>query len=76
LDLEGNRQVIENQIKYNFENGKEYARLTKTPYQNPMLNRQVLRTKERLVGHMSFLPLFVVWRDIWTWGLHRRQSSR
>jgi hypothetical protein len=74
--LEGNRQVIESQIKYNFENGKEYASLTETPYQNPILDRQVLTTEERLVGHMSFLPLLVVWRDVWTWGLQRRHSSR
>jgi len=74
--LEGNQQVIESQIKYNFENGKEYARFTETPYQNPMLDRQVLRTEERLVGHMSFRPLLVVWWDIWTWGLQRRHSFK
>jgi hypothetical protein len=32
LDLEGNHQVTKSQIKYNFENGKEYARLIETPY--------------------------------------------
>jgi hypothetical protein len=31
LDLEANRQVIENQIEENFENGEEYVGLTKTP---------------------------------------------
>jgi hypothetical protein len=74
--LEGNRQVIENQIKYNFENGKEYARITETPYKNPMMDRQVLIIEEKLVGHMSFLPLLVVQQDVWTWGLQRRHNSR
>jgi hypothetical protein len=36
--LEVNWQVIENQIKDNFENGKEYVGLTKTPCQNLMLD--------------------------------------
>jgi hypothetical protein len=38
LDLEANQQVIESQTKDNFENGKEYAQLIKTPYQNLMLD--------------------------------------
>jgi hypothetical protein len=38
LDLEANRQVIESKIEDNFENGKEYARLIETPYQNLMLD--------------------------------------
>jgi hypothetical protein len=33
-----------------------------------MLEKRVLRTKERLAGHKSFLPQEVVWRNIWTWG--------
>ncbi len=41
-----------------------------------MLDKQMLRTKERHVGHMSFLPQEVVWRDIWTKGLQRRHSYR
>jgi len=56
LDLEADRQVIERRIRENFENGKEYARLTKTPYWNLMLDRWVLRIEERLVWHKSFLP--------------------
>jgi hypothetical protein len=68
LDLEANCQVIERQIKDNLENGEEYARITKTPYQNLMLNKQVLRTKERHVGHWSFLPQEVVRREVWTRG--------
>jgi hypothetical protein len=39
LDLETNQQIIERQIEKNFENGKEYEGLTKTPFQNPMLDR-------------------------------------
>jgi hypothetical protein len=39
LDLKANRQVIEKQIKNHFENGKEYAGLTKTPSHNLMLNK-------------------------------------
>jgi hypothetical protein len=34
-------------IKINLENGKEYMGITKTPYQNLILDRRVLRTKER-----------------------------
>ncbi len=58
--LKTNRQVIESWIEDNFENGEEYARLIKTPFQNPMLDKQVLRTKKRHVGHRSFLPQEVV----------------
>jgi hypothetical protein len=60
LDLEANRQVIENQTENNFENGEEYARLTETPYQNLMLDKLVLIIEEKFVGHMSFLPQEVV----------------
>jgi hypothetical protein len=56
LDLEANWQFIESQTKENFENGEEYVRLTKTPYQNLMLDKQVLRIEERPMGHRSFLP--------------------
>jgi hypothetical protein len=37
--LEANQHVIEKQIEDNLENGEEYARLTKTPYRNLMLDR-------------------------------------
>jgi hypothetical protein len=37
--LEANQQVIKKQTKNNLENGEEYARLTKTPYQNLMLDK-------------------------------------
>jgi len=44
----------------------EFARLTKTPYQNLMLDKKVLRIEERLVGHKPFLPREVVQHEIWT----------
>jgi len=43
--------------------------ITKTPYLNLMLDKQVLKTKERLTGHMSFLPQEVVRHEVWTGGL-------
>jgi hypothetical protein len=43
-------------MKKNLENGEEYVRLIETPYQNLMLDKQVLKTKERPTWHMSFLP--------------------
>ncbi len=39
LDLEVDCQAIESRRKTNLENGKEYAGLTKAPYQNLMLDR-------------------------------------
>jgi hypothetical protein len=39
LDFEANQQVIKNQTKDNFENGKEYVGLKETPFQNSMLDR-------------------------------------
>jgi hypothetical protein len=69
LDLEANWQVIEKQTKNNLENGEEYVGLTETPYQNLMLDIWVMKTKERLAGHMSFLPQEVVWHEIWIGGL-------
>jgi hypothetical protein len=41
-----------------------------------MLDRQVLKIEERLMGHMSFLPQEVVRWDIWIGGLQRRHSSK
>jgi hypothetical protein len=66
LDLEANRQVIESHTEDNLENGKEYAGLTKTHIKNLMLDKQMLRIKERPIGHKSFLPQEMVWRDLWT----------
>jgi hypothetical protein len=56
LELEANWQVIKRQIEDELENGKEYARLTKTPYQNLMLDKWDLKKKEKLAKYMSFLP--------------------
>jgi len=76
LDLEANCQVTGRQTKYNLENGQEYAGLTETPCHNMMLDKRVLRTKERHAGHGSFLPQEVVRREVWTRGLQRRHSYR
>jgi hypothetical protein len=54
--LEANRQVIERQTKDNLENGKKNVGFIKTPYQNLMLDRGVLRIEERPIGHKLFLP--------------------
>jgi hypothetical protein len=48
----------------------------KTPYQNLMLDRRMLKTKERPMGHRSFLPQEVVRWDVWTKDLYKRHSSR
>jgi hypothetical protein len=74
--LEANYQVIESQIENNLENGEEYARLIKTPYQNLILDRQILKTEERLAKHMSILPQEVIRWDIWIEGLQRRHNSK
>jgi hypothetical protein len=55
LDLEANYQGPKGEIKNNHENGKEYVRITQIPYQNMMLDKQVLRTKKIHVGHKLFL---------------------
>jgi hypothetical protein len=41
---------------FNLENGKNYVKTTKTPYQNIMLNIRVLKTEERSIRHKLFLP--------------------
>jgi heterodisulfide reductase subunit B len=69
LDLEVNCQVTKQKTKNNLENGEEYVGITKTPYWNMMLDRQVLRIEERHVVHMSFLPQEVVRCEIWIGGL-------
>jgi hypothetical protein len=40
-----------------------------TPYWNLMLDRQILRIKERPTGHKSFLPQEMVKHEVWTSGL-------
>ncbi len=54
--MEANHQGPKGEIKDNHENGRKYVRITKTPYQNVMLGRRVLRIEKRLVGHRLFLP--------------------
>jgi hypothetical protein len=76
LDLEANHQGLEGEIEYNHENGREYAEITKTPYRNLMFNRGVLRTEERLIGYMLFLPQGVVKHEVWTSDLQRRHIYR
>jgi hypothetical protein len=56
LDLEANCQITERQTKYNLESGEEYVRLIETPYWNLMLDKSVMKIKERIAWHMSFLP--------------------
>jgi hypothetical protein len=55
------RQIIKS-LEDNLENGEEYVGLTETPYQNLMLDKLILRTKEWPIGHRLFLPQEVVWR--------------
>jgi hypothetical protein len=41
-----------------------------------MLDKQVLRTEERPIGHKSFLPQEVVQHEVWTRGLQIRHNYR
>jgi len=76
LDLEANHQGLEKKTKNNHENGKEYVGITQTPYWNLMLNRQILRIKERLSRCKPFLPQEVVRCEVWIGGLQRRHNYR
>jgi hypothetical protein len=58
------------------KNGKKDARLIETPYQNLMLDKEVLRIEERPAGHMLVLPQEVVRQDVWIKGFQRKHSSR
>ncbi len=58
--MEENHQGLERKTKDNLENGEEYVEIIETPYWNLILDRRVLRTKERPPWHMSFLPQEVV----------------
>jgi hypothetical protein len=60
LDLEANHQLTKRQTKDNLENGKEYVRLTETPYENTMLDRQVLKKEKIPTRHKSVLSQEVV----------------
>jgi hypothetical protein len=74
--LKANHQVPKGEIKDNYENGREYAGITQTRYQNLMLDRQILRTKERPTGHRSFLPQKVVMHEVWISGFQRRHNYK
>jgi len=54
LDLKTNRQVIKRKIEENLENGKEYVGINKTPYQNLILDKRILKTKKHMqgIGHL------------------------
>jgi len=58
--LKANHQIIERKIGNNLENGEEYAGIIKISYHNLMLDKLILRTKERPRWHRSFLPQEVV----------------
>ncbi len=74
MDLEANYQGPEGEIKNNHENGKEYVKITQIPYQNMMLDKQVLRTKKIHVGHIVSTTIGGIWHEIWTCGLQKRHS--
>jgi hypothetical protein len=74
--LEANCQITERQTKENLENGEEYTGLIETPYQNMMLDRQVLKTEEKLARHMSILSQEVVRRKVWTSSLQKKHNYK
>jgi hypothetical protein len=59
------QQVIERQTNDNFEYGKEYAGLIKTPYRNLVLDKRVFGTKKRPERHILFLPKTLA--NDWMW---------
>ncbi len=67
--MKANRQVARSKIEDNLENGEEYAGIIETPYRNLILDKWVQETKERFVGHRSFLSQEVVQCEVWTGGL-------
>jgi hypothetical protein len=69
LDLEVNHQGSKGEIENNHKNGREYVRITQTPYRNLMLDMQVLRKKKRHARHKLFLPQEAVRHEVWTSGL-------
>jgi hypothetical protein len=74
LDLEANCQSLEGKIEDNHENGREYVGITETPYWNLMLDKRVLRTKERLTTHRSLLPQEMVRCEVCITGLLRKHN--
>jgi hypothetical protein len=76
LDLEPNHHSPKKETKDNLENGRKYVKIIKTPYQNLMLNRQVLKIGEKPIGHRLFLPQEVVRCEVWISGLQKRHSYK
>ncbi len=74
--MEVNHQGPKKEIKDNLENGKEYVGIIKSPYQNLMLDRKVLKTKEKFIRHRLFLLQEVVRLEVWTSGLQKRHRYR
>ncbi len=74
--MEANCLITKKQTKDNLKNGEEYVGLIKTPYWNPMLDRSVLRIKERPKGHKSFLPQEMVQCEVWIGGFQKRHNYR
>jgi len=69
LDLEANCQGPKGETENTHENGREYARISKTPHRNLMLDKRVWRIEERLARHRSFLSQEVVRHEVLTSGL-------
>ncbi len=55
-ELDGDSEFTKRETEDNLENGKEYVGITKTPYWNLMLDKQIWSTKEIHVGHRLFQP--------------------
>ncbi len=66
--MDANRKVLKDK-QHDHENGREYVQIPKNPYQNLMLENQVLKIKKIPTRHKLFLPQEVVRRDIWIGGL-------
>ncbi len=76
MDLEANCQVPEGQIENIHENGRKYVQIIKIPYQNLMLDRQVLIIENKPIRHKKNLPLKLVRRGVWTSGFQRRHNYK
>ncbi len=75
-DLKVDRQVIEIWTKDNYKNGKEYVELIETPYWNMMLDRWIIKTKEKTTRHKLLLSQEVIWCEIWIRGFHKKHNYK
>ncbi len=64
LDLEANCQGPEGEIESNHENGREFVGITRTSYQNLMLERWILRTEKSTIWHKLLLPQEVLRHEV------------